>query len=337
MATGRTRDEATLAEGYSAWLRGPGGRPDAAVREVRRPSAGHSNETLILTLDAGGRSERQVLRLPPLTPLVPDYDLRREATVLETLAGAGLPVPCPIVFEPDATHLGVPFLVLPMVEGHVVGEAPVLDPWLSEAPPAAQARVEEGFLAVLAAVHRYPVAGSGLERVLRSGSSADELAWWAEYLRWAFGGSPPATLVSVLDHLRATAPGTEPRRELLWGDARLGNVIYDEDRGVRAALDWELATIGSGEADLAWYLALSELLFSFVGRRLPGFLDRDAVVADYERRRGRPMVDLEWHETFALLRSAAINARIARMTDRGRGGGEDDPVLGYLRRRLDIS
>lgn len=337
MATGRRRDEAAIAAGFTRWLQSDGGRPDVRAVMVTRPGAGHSNETFLVQGDSGAAADRWVLRLPPLVPLVPDYDVGREAAVLDALAAAGLPVPGPVVHERDPRHLDVEFLVMPMVDGHVVGEVAVLDPWLADSPPDAQARVQGAFVALLARAHRLDPAATGLDRVLRRAPVTADLDWWDEYLRWAFGDAPIATLTDVLGELRATAPADVPPA-IRWGDARLGNVVYAEDRTLRAALDWELATVGAPEADLAWYLALDDVVASFIDRRLPGFADRDGVIAAYEEALGRPVEHLAWHELFALLRSAAINARIARIAAEAGGssgaGGEDDPVVGYLRRRL---
>ena len=52
-----------------------------------------------------------------------------------------------------------------------------------------------------------------------------------------------------------TRPATEPPASLCWGDARIGNMLFHDDRSVASVLDWEMATIGPAEMDLAWYLA----------------------------------------------------------------------------------
>jgi aminoglycoside phosphotransferase (APT) family kinase protein len=41
---------------------------------------------------------------------------------------------------------------------------------------------------------------------------------------------------------------------LLWGDARIGNMIFAPGGTPVAVLDWETATFGQAEEDLAWYL-----------------------------------------------------------------------------------
>ena len=40
---------------------------------------------------------------------------------------------------------------------------------------------------------------------------------------------------------------------LAWGDSRIGNVLYEDFRPV-AVLDWEMATVGPRELDVAWII-----------------------------------------------------------------------------------
>jgi aminoglycoside phosphotransferase (APT) family kinase protein len=71
---------------------------------------------------------------------------------------------------------------------------------------------------------------------------------------------------------------------------------------------------------------------------VPGFPRPDEVPARYEPLLGRPLRDLEWYRTFALVRSAAVLVRIGSL-QRAAGQaplapGEDNPVLDLLRGRL---
>jgi hypothetical protein len=64
------------------------------------------------------------------------------------------------------------------------------------------------------------------------------------------------------------------------------------------------------------------------------------LVARYERALGRRVVDLAWHEIFALVRSTAVNdrqARLAAESDIPYPGvaGDDNPVLRYLTAKID--
>ena len=81
---------------------------------------------------------------------------------------------------------------------------------------------------------------------------------------------------------------------------RLGNVVFDPaTHRPRAVLDWDMASVGPAEMDLAWFLGLEGLQVELTGMTVAGFGDRDAVIAP-RTGPGGPMRDLEWHETFAL-------------------------------------
>ena len=340
MTTGHLRDEQQLASGIEAWL--AHGRPDRAgtrVERLRRPSTGWSNETLLVDTVGPRGAERLVVRLPPLLPSYPEHGLHAQADVHRAVLAAGLPAPAVLAVEDDPAWLGAPFLVLAHITGRVAGEAPGLDPWIADATPAEQRRVQDGFVVALADLHRVDVSGSHLTTRLRVGVT-DEITYWIDYVTWATDGSPPRAMVDALAWCRATArPGLD-EWSLLWGDARLGNVMYDDARDVVAILDWELATIGPAEMDLAWYVALDELTTKATGAAVPGFRDREDLVTFYEQRLGRPVERLAWHQIFALTRSIAINdrqARLAAATGVPYPGafGEDNPMLRYLGRRIE--
>src|SRR5215218_7244865 len=115
----------------------------------------------------------------------------------------------------------------------------------------------------LAAVARVDWSTSAVAADLRGGDGstlADEVAWWRRFLDWAADGSPHPRFVAMLDWCASTCPTPTAPPSLLWGDPRLENLIFDEDREVLAILDWELATIGPAEMDLGWYLGLERVL-----------------------------------------------------------------------------
>jgi aminoglycoside phosphotransferase (APT) family kinase protein len=346
------RDDAQIAGRFVAWARDAfPSWPHLALDALDRPAAGWSNETLLLTLsfdgEQGRRRERLVVRMPTLVPSFPVYDLAAQARVLDALADAGVPTATTVAVEPDARVLGAPFLVMSFVEGRPGPEAPGADPWLVDAPLPVQRAVHERFLAALAAVHRVDWAADDLPRALRGGGPGTlerEVQWWVDYVDWASDGAPPSRLAAAATWCRDHVPSTPiapvaPSLSLCWGDARLGNVMFDDDRNVVALLDWELASIAPAECDLAWYLVLDRLTSKFTGA-VPGFLPRDDAIAYYEQRLGRGVVDLDWHEIFALVRSSAINDRQARMAaaagvEYPGVAGDDNPVLRYVEHRIE--
>lgn len=339
MATSTVRDDATLVAGLERWS----GRP---VASFARAAAGWSSETIVVTWDGG---ERVVVRLPPLVASYPDDVLGRQARVLPFLADAGVPVPRVVAYEEDDAALGAPFLVMEFAAGRAPSDVTGLDPWVVDAPLAVQRTMHERFADLLAALHRV-VAGDPpevLDGALRVGIDA-ELQYWCEYVEWASDGDPPEVLAGALRWCRDTAPApapapsTEATPSLLWGDARLGNVLFaDTDaRAVVAALDWELASIGPAEMDVSWYLVLDALTAKVTGATVPGFLDRDAFTARYEAALGRTLHDVAWHDVFALARSICINDRQARIAERSGVdypgiAGDANPMLRVLARRIE--
>ncbi len=145
-------------------------------------------------------------------------------------------------------------------------------------------------------------------------------------------------LTDALAWCAAHRPEHEPPHAFLWGDVRLGNIIFDEGRHPVAVLDWEMTTIGAPEHDLAWQLTLEATQNELFGRAVPGFLDHTAACAHYEARVGRSPQDLEWFEVFAMVRSTAIMTRLAHLQEQS---GQppmlpltDNPLLDLLARRI---
>jgi aminoglycoside phosphotransferase (APT) family kinase protein len=345
MTTLARRDDGELARGIAKWCAHQWPGEAHEVVELTRPNSGWSNETVLVTTSsrtgAAEQRSRLVVRLPPPLPTWPSYDLGAPARVLEALAPQGIPVPRVIAFEEDEQWLGAPFLVMSHEPGRAGAEVPAFDPWLVDAPLDDQRRLHQSFVTMLASIHRVEWRDPRLDRVLRGGeaSISGEIAYWKAYVEWAADGDPTAALADAIEWCTANAPEQEPAASLCWGDARLGNVLFAEDRHITAVLDWELATIGSAEADLAWYLALDELTTAFTNRTVAGFLDRSELISFYEHALGREVRDLEWHEIFALTRSIAINerqARLAATTGIPYPGvaGEQNPVLPHLARKI---
>jgi aminoglycoside phosphotransferase (APT) family kinase protein len=346
-----SRDLDTARGPIAAWLLDQLGRQAPAITELvvdlaSHTTGGYSNE--IIMVDAsyrrGGAAEVRhlVLRLPPPGPaLFPTYDLAMQVAVQEAVGDHGVPVPSPITFEPDERWLGAPFLVMPRVSGHDPGELPVVDPWVAGASTSEQRALHQGFLDTVARIHATPWRDRPVAGHLRgaSGSLDDEVGWWAALAEWCCEGDPPALLTGAFQWCRDHRPTTEPPPGLLWGDVRLGNVIFDDRFAPAAVLDWEMASIGPAELDLAWYTALEAMTEHFFGQRVPGFLTRDEIVAAHQQALGRPLVDLEWFEIFAMCRSAVLNIRADRLGALRRGrrprAAEDNAVLAYAVTAID--
>lgn len=344
MATDARRDVNAVLKGLQAWLDAQD--PDSVSEVVghQHPSAGYSGETILVDVrrSSAGSSgvERLALKLPPTgTGIFPTYDFTLQAAVQSAAAAAGVPVPVPVQNESDTRWLGVPFLVMPAIPGHIIDDVPVRDPWLTEVEPELNTAVHGSYFDVLADIHRVDWRAAGLEHVVPMRDNAAEIAYWRGYLAWFADGARLApTLLEALDWCGRHQPASEPTPSLLWGDVRLGNVIFDETRAPIAVLDWEMASIGAAEHDLGWALALEATQQELLRRTVPGFLERRDAVARYEARLGRRSQDLAWYETLAMVRSTAIMTKVAHLQELA---GEpaslpisDNPLLHILRRRI---
>jgi aminoglycoside phosphotransferase (APT) family kinase protein len=315
-----------------------------SVHDLRAATSGWSNETILVHFTSLGSPDvmrRVVVRMAGAAVTFPDDDLAVQGEVQRAVHRLGVPAPAPVTVEADGAWMGAPFLVMPFVDGHVPGEVPALDPWITESSAVEQAALMDAFVDTLAAVHRVDWRAAQLGSVLRGedGALERELDWWVRYVDWSCEGERLAALDEGLQWCRTNQPAEVPAPSLLWGDPRLGNLVVGEDRRVRAVLDWDMASIGPAEMDLGWALVLQWCGEVLLERKVAGFPGHDDVVARYERTLGRPVRDLDWYEVFALVRSLAVSnrqARVARSRDTRYAMAADDrnPLVGLLRLRM---
>ncbi len=327
-----------MLEGLDRWLAAqpelvPGAAPGsgpARLVSIARADGGMANETLLL--DLTGDHPGIVVRLPPLEPTFLGYDLGPQAAVQNAVAASGVPAPAPAVVVEDRQWIGTPFLVMPRVDGRIPGPAPLFDDWLASLGGAGQLRVHDGLIDSLVQVHRVDWVGANLSAVLPLRTLAETVAYWAGYVDWAGEGEPLPALATALEWCRRTLPDDDGAPVLLWGDVRMGNLVYDEDLAVHAVLDWDLASLGPREMDLGWFFGLELMMEQLFDARLAGFPSREVALARYEEASGHRVSQLEWHEVFALTRALAINDRHQRIA--GSRGRRENPMSGVLLARL---
>ena len=76
--------------------------------------------------------------------------------------------------------------------------------------------------------------------------------------------------------------GREPTEPigLVWGDAKLGNILFGSAGEAQAVLDWEMVALGNPMRDLAYWLFLDRHYSEGYGLpRLPGFPSRQQTVS----------------------------------------------------------
>ena len=333
-----------------AWLAERLGTADVVVSSVERPAAGQSNDTMLCEVTAGGRKLHLVVRREAEgTTIFRRPDVLREAEVLRGLASSRVPVPAVRWSEPDPSVLGAPFFVMDRVAGrvplgkpsiHVVG-------WLPTLSPAELGRLWASAMDVLVAVHEVDWRAThaflldGDPSAASLGAHVDALAEW---YRWSAAGRDFPITDAALGSLQRRAPLVEAGEPvLLWGDPRVGNMLFGADQTVAAALDWETAAIGPPGRDVAHWLFFDEFQTRSVGiDPLPGWPDREGTLARYEERSGRRLGDLDFFDMMeelfmatTLIRQA--DARVARgLAAPDTRMGHDNTVTQMLARRLGL-
>jgi aminoglycoside phosphotransferase (APT) family kinase protein len=327
MITAPTRDLDETRERLERWLvdRFPPGSAPVVSDLVTPERTGVSTETILFDVrwstDGEAQSSSMVARVEPAVdkmPIFPSYDLEGQFRTVLTIDELGVvPVPKPHWYEGDPAVLGSPFFVMDRVEGLVPPDVMPYSygSWVTEGTPEQQARMQEESVDILARIHavdrpaeRFPHLGGGSLRAL-----VDESR---RYYEWMISDGIASPLFErMFRWLDERWPDDEGEAVLCWGDARIGNIIYDDFRPV-AVLDWELATLAPREADLSWFLFLHRLFEHFAQQfgidAMPDFLRPDDVLSTYERTTGHTPRHMEWYDVLAALRASLPIRRAVR-------------------------
>ncbi|WP_460063379.1 phosphotransferase family protein [Streptomyces sp. YKOK-I1] len=319
-----TRDPEELTRRLTAWLAAR--LPGAQARGVTVPASnGMSSDTLLLTIEHPRPPVRAcALRLaadPSAYTVFPVYDMVRQYRTLRLVAEhSDVPVPRVLWLEEDPGPLGAPFFVMERVDGRV---PPDVMPytyegnWLHAASDAEREHLEAATIGLLARLHdQVPLAEAeflahpGEGEALRRHVTAQRA-----YYEWVVDGTARSPLVEdAFDRLEELWPSDPGPPVLSWGDARIGNIVYDGFDPV-AVLDWEMAALAPREVDLGWTIYLhrffQDLTQASGQRGLPDLLRRDRVEARYAQLTGHTPRDMDFYTLYAALRQAIVMLRVA--------------------------
>jgi len=315
------RDRKNLPEWLATRL------PDARKLRISEPttpqSSGFSNDTLLFDLeyDQDGDVVREplVVRIQPTGYQVfPEYDMGLQFRTMEKLAKTDVPVPRVYWLEEDDTDLlGAAFYVMGQVQGRVPPDNPPYhqDGWLTEATPAARNQIWLAGFECMAKIHRldWKALGFGFLDKPELGDTVldQQIAYYKNYLEWAARGREQPTAEAALEWIEKNKPD-DPHRCLCWGDARIGNIIFDGTQPA-AVIDWEMVTLGSPEADIGWAIFLDRHHSEGLGtERLEGFPSYEESIAYYEEISGHRVKHLEYYQIFCGFRFSVIMMRIAQ-------------------------
>ena len=338
-----TRDLRTLAGQLAGWLQPRISEAgDIRIENLAYPQgAGRSHETILFdaSWSADGRRQTRscVVRIKPMRHTVfPDDLFEQQYRVMQVLHAQGrVRVAEPLWFEPDPTLLGTPFFVMERVRGRVPVSIPpyAQEGWVAEATPAQRARMWEGGVRQLAAVQSTPLASVDFLRGPKGAEQGLEQEWdkYVRFVAWVSRERRWPVFERALQRLHASWPANQPPG-LVWGDARIGNMMFDDDFEVVAVMDWEQPSLGGALQDLAWWLVLSETMHGAApGRaRLEGMGTRAETIALWRELTGISPDGVEWYEDFTNLKMSLTGVRLAEL------GKMPFPDEAWLAKRLKV-
>jgi aminoglycoside phosphotransferase (APT) family kinase protein len=306
------------------------GEPVTGELRAERIGLGQSNLTYGLS-DAAGH--RWVARRPPLgTLLASAHDVAREHRILVALAGTDVPTPGVIGLVDDPLVCDVPVLVVEYVGGLVIDQMEVAEGLL----PGQRHQVGLGLAEVLARLHAVDPEAVGLSDLAsHSPYAIRQLKRWSRQWEASRTRDLPA-----LDRLTAWLLAHVPeqsRLSVVHGDLHVRNVIVDPVTcAVRAALDWELCTLGDPLADLGstlayWPEAGDEPIGLFAASRLPGFATRAEIADAYAEGTGADLATLPFWEVLGMWKIAIIAEGVRRRAlDEPANAAEGGPPGAHL-------
>jgi aminoglycoside phosphotransferase (APT) family kinase protein len=311
--------------------------------------AGVSNETFLFRarwdVDGSPAESEYVLRLHPSPDYQVFYDpeFRMQFDLLDRLRMVSdVPVPQVNWFEDDPASFGRPFFVMERKHGRVPVSIPLYnrEGFLVDGTPAQRRRAWEGAIGQMAAIHSVPVTEvEFLDRPQWGATPLEQqLTYWKKAAEWGLEDHYLGQLDEMISWLRANQP-VSIERALSWGDARLGNVMFDDHFDVTAVLDWEQASLIGPTADLAWWLFFDEMFSTGQGvLRLEGMGDRAETLELWSSLSGRTPHDLHWHEVFVGYKMAnlAIRTTVVLASARGAAPAMTLSIVNGALGRLDL-
>ncbi|MCB1616445.1 MAG: phosphotransferase family protein [Pseudomonadales bacterium] len=305
---------------------------------------GMSNVTLMFDARIGKDSPTLslVARIQPQGDKLafPDYDLPMQCRLMQALK-AIVPVPHIIGQENDGAVLGMPFYIMKKTEGLIPPDIPPyhMDGWIKQSVPETRRKIWYAGIEAMSRVHNVrlednPVLMEAVKQSRFPKSLNDQLAYWQNYYMWGYGDLCHESVEKALCWLQENRPEQQAMR-LCWGDARMANIIVDEQsNAVAALLDWEMASLGDPLQDLAWWVYMDELFSVGLGvAPLEGFPGRQKSAQYWSELTGLGISNLGYYLVYAATRFALILGRMGLVNGNTENVGKGFEV-DYLNKML---
>lgn len=321
-----TRDLSVLGQQIVPWLQSRlPGAVNLSIANLDYPrGAGRSHETILFDAhwSEGGRerSEGYVIRIKPdANQVYPDDLFEEQYKVMRVLRELDIvPVAEMIGFEEDPKLVGAPFFMMKKLVGRVAVTFPPYREtgWVAEATPAQRRRFWENGVRNLALIQKTPLDRVQFLAGPEGARDGLEQEWdkYDRFVEWVSRDKRWPVLDKARDALRARWPKNQPEG-LVWGDARLGNMMFDENFDVLAVMDWEQASLGGALHDLAWWLQMSSFAHEKTADKphLEGMGTREETIALWQDITGISVEDLDWYLDFTAFKTGCLSVSTSRL------------------------
>lgn len=294
-------------------------REGHGVRDLK-PLSGHAGVGFAFVVQRNEGLEKFVVRtLAADGPATGPSDVVRQARIMKSLEGSGIPVPGILSYGQALPVLNRPYFVAEFVHGTAMPQRK------AEHAPAHAALARRG-VEVMARLHEVPSARLtnvwGAPREV-----AEEVARLHKLIdRPTVDQANAALLEGLRERLLQTAPDNFGIG-CIHGDLHFGNMIFGPEE-VRALVDWEIASISSPLLDLgmlAFYADPDAALPEHRYRAERWVLEPDEIIDIYRAARGHAIAaaDITWHRALAGYRFGAITLFNEMLHRRGK---KHDPM-----------
>lgn len=317
------------------------GSTEMQFSDVVEPSQGFSSRTILFTAswrESGqGHTRDFVARIqrdsvcPMLSDVFYQYQVMKVVAAKSSAA-----VPQMAFSEEDAAVIGDPFFIMDRVDGRVPSDFPSYhqEGWFAELSDSEREAAWWNGIKEMKKLHK--VSWRELPFIAELGDDAPTAKFYLDdfvgkWLSWAALGQAYPEIEEALEFLRETPPPIQ-QSGLVWNDARLGNTMYKDDLTIASLLDFEVASLGPPELDLAHWLFLDEVFSTQFGiDRISGIPSRQETIKGFEKIYGWRMPYFAYYEAVVALKLVILTIRDY---SNGKTVNAPDALPGFLMDRL---
>ena len=306
-----------FAHPIAAWLSAQlPGAPPVEIVDTTEPAQGFSSRTILFTARWREEERPHVARIQRdvAVPMLADV-FHQHRVMTAIAANSAVKVPIIAFTENDPAIVGAPFFIMERLYGRVPSDFPSYHQqgWFADLSVAERTRCWWNGVEEMARLHRidwrcFPFLSGGTETPPDAVFYLDHFV--GNWFDWARNGQSFPSIEDALATLKAHAPPAAASG-LVWNDARLGNTMYESDgTGVVSLLDFEVATLGPPEIDLAHWVYLDEIFSENFGvPRIDGLPRGAEAVAGFEHIYGRAMPHFSYYMAVAALKILILSVR----------------------------